>query len=96
LLAKLIDTQNDKLINNINKIEPVIALNSKEGSTIMSINITDDHKPYLISNEYNLSKVLITPTHFHNNQGNVQTVSPYVGLQIGRKKLLLLEVRIFL
>ena len=37
----------------------------------MSINVTDNHKPYLVSTEENLSKGLILPTHFHNNQGNV-------------------------
>ena len=71
-LATLIATLiNELLISNINRIEQVIALNWTEESTIMCINITDNHKPYLISTEDNLSKVLTLPTHFHNNQGNV-------------------------
>jgi len=37
----------------------------------MSINVTDNHKPYLISTEDKLSKVLTPPTQFHNNQGKV-------------------------
>ena len=71
LLTTLIATQIDKLNNNINKIEPVIALHWKVEANIMSINVTDNHKPYLISTEDNLSKVLIPLTQFHNNQGNV-------------------------
>ena len=35
------------------------------------INVTDNHKPYLISTEDNLAKGFIPPTQFHNNQGNV-------------------------
>jgi len=59
-LATLIATLiNELLISNINRIEQVIALNWKEESTIMCINITDNvtdnHKPYLISSEENLS-----------------------------------------
>jgi hypothetical protein len=44
-LAKFIATQTDQLINNINKIEPVTALNWKEETTNLSINVTDNHKP---------------------------------------------------
>jgi hypothetical protein len=44
-LAKFIATQIDKLINNIHKIEPVTALNWKEETTNLSINVTDNHKP---------------------------------------------------
>jgi hypothetical protein len=47
-LAKLIATQIEKFINNINKIEPVIALNWIEETTNMSINVTDNHKPNLL------------------------------------------------
>jgi len=67
LLVTLTATQIDELINNFNKIEPVIALHWKEEATIKSINVTDNHKPYLISTEDNLSKVLIPLTQFHNN-----------------------------
>lgn len=71
MLVKLIGTQTDELIYNINKIESLIALNWKEEATLMSNNVTDDHKPYLISTEDNLSKRLIPPTQFHNNEGNM-------------------------
>jgi hypothetical protein len=39
-LAKLIATQIDRIINNINRIEPVIALNWKADTTNESINVT--------------------------------------------------------
>jgi hypothetical protein len=67
----LIATQIDKLINNINKIEPVIALNWKEETTNMSFNVTDNHKPNLMSTEDDLSKVLIPAIQIHNSQGNM-------------------------
>jgi hypothetical protein len=70
-LAKLIATQIDKLINNINKIEPVIALNWKEETTNESFNVTDNHKPNLMSIEDDLSKVMIPPIQIHNSQGNM-------------------------
>jgi len=40
-------------------------------SEVVCKHVTDNHKPYLISTEVNLSKVLIPPAQFHNNQGNV-------------------------
>jgi lysophospholipase L1-like esterase len=43
-LAKLIATQIDNPIYNINRTEPVIALNWKEETTNKSINVTDNHK----------------------------------------------------
>jgi hypothetical protein len=70
-LAKLIATQTDKLINNINKTEPVVVLNWKEETTNMSINVTDNHKPKLLPTEDDLSKVLISTIQIHNSQGNM-------------------------
>jgi hypothetical protein len=84
-LAKLIASQIDKLINNINKIERVTALNWKDEATNVSINATDNHKPNMMSTEDNFSKVLIPPIQIHNSQGNM-TDSLYAGLQIDGKK----------
>ena len=67
-LAKLIATQIDKLINNINNIEPVIALNWKEKTTNEHIKLSDNHIPNLLTTD-NLSKVLVPPTQIHNSQG---------------------------
>jgi len=60
-LAKLIASQIDKLINDINKTEPIIPLNWKEETTNVSINITDKHKPNLMLTEDDFSKVLDSP-----------------------------------
>jgi hypothetical protein len=70
-LAKLIASQTDKLINNINKIEPVNAQNWKEEATNVSINATDNHKPNMMSTEDDFSKVLIPSIQIHNSQGNM-------------------------
>jgi lysophospholipase L1-like esterase len=43
-LAKSIATQTDKLINNINKIGPIIALNWKEETTNESVKLTYNHR----------------------------------------------------
>jgi hypothetical protein len=67
----LIATQIDKLISNINKIEPVIALNWKEETTNMNINVTDNHRPNLMSTEDDLSKALNPPIQIHNSRGNM-------------------------
>jgi hypothetical protein len=52
----------------------------------MSIIVTDNHKPYLISTEENLSKGLIPPTHFHNNQLNVANSESLRRTSIRQKK----------
>ena len=70
-LAKLIASQIYKLINNINRTEPVIALDWKEETTNMNINVTDNHKPNLLPTKDDLSKVLIPPSQTHNSQGNM-------------------------
>jgi len=70
-LAKLIASQIDKLINNINKIEPVTALNWKAEATNVSINSTDNYKPNVMSTEDDFSKVLSPPNQIHNSQGNM-------------------------
>jgi hypothetical protein len=69
-LAKLIATQIDKLISNINKIEPVIALNWKEETTNESIKLTDNHMPNLLTTD-DLSKVLVPPNQIHNRHSNM-------------------------
>ena len=69
-LAKLIASKTDKLISDIIKTKPVIALNWKEGTNIVSINITNNHKPKLILTEDDFSKVLVSPIQIHNIQGN--------------------------
>jgi hypothetical protein len=56
-LAKQIATQVSKLINNINKIDPVIAIKWKEETANMSINVPDNQTPNLISTDNDLSKV---------------------------------------
>ena len=70
-LAKLIATRINKLINDIKKTEPVIAFKWKEEMTNVSINVTDNHKPNLMSTEDDFSKVLIPPIQIHNSQGNM-------------------------
>jgi hypothetical protein len=70
-LAKLIATQIDKLINNINEIEPTVALNWKEETTNESIKIKDNHMPNLLTTDNDLSKVLVPRTQIHNSQGNM-------------------------
>ena len=69
-LAKLIAPQIDKLINYINKIEPIIPLNWKEETTNVSIIVTDNHKTNLMLTEDDFSEVLVSPILIHNNQGN--------------------------
>jgi hypothetical protein len=69
--AKLIASQIDKLINNINKIEPVTALNWKAEATNVGINATDNDKPKMMSTEDDFSKVLIPSIQIHNSQGNM-------------------------
>jgi len=93
-LAKLIASQTDKLVSDSNKTEPIIALNWKEETTNLSINVTDNHKPSLMVNEDDFSKVLISPIQIHN-KAITKIVSYYARIQVGRKKLLSLEVRIF-
>ena len=66
----MIATQIDKLINNINKTEPVIALNWKEETTNESIKLTDNHMPNLLTTD-DLSKVSVPLTQIHNSQGNM-------------------------
>jgi hypothetical protein len=90
-LAKLIATQIDKLINNRNKTEPVIALNLKEDTINESINITVTYRPNLLATEDDPS------TQIHNSQGK-RSVSEMLCRTSNRhkKKLLSLEVRIFL
>jgi hypothetical protein len=68
-LAKLIAAKINKLINNINKIEP--AFKWKEETTNVSINVTDNHKPNFMPTENDFSKVLIPPNQIHNSQGNM-------------------------
>jgi hypothetical protein len=91
-LAKLIASQIDRLINNINKIEPVTALNWKEEPTNMSINATDNHKPNLMSTEDDFYKILISPIQTHNNMTDNESLCRTSNRQ---KKLLSLKVRIF-
>ena len=69
-LAKLIASQTNKLISDFNKTEPIIALNWKEETTNMSINVTNNHKPNLILAEEGFSNVLFPPSQIHNNQDN--------------------------
>ena len=47
-LDKLIASQIDKLVSDINKTEPIIALNWKEETTNVSISVTNNHKPNLM------------------------------------------------
>ena len=63
--------QTDKLINNINRPEPGIALNCKKETTNENINVTDNHVPNLLTTEDDLSNVLVPSTQIHNNQGNM-------------------------
>jgi len=70
-LAKQISTQINMLINNINKIDPVIALNWKEETANMNINVPDNQMPNVISTDDDLSKVLILQNQIHNNQLNM-------------------------
>jgi len=67
-LANQIATQISKLINNINKIDPVIAFNCKEETANMSINIPDNQTPNLLSTDSDFSKV---QNHIRNNQLNM-------------------------
>jgi len=69
-LAKLIASQIDELVSDINKTELIIALNWKEETTNVSINVTNNHKPNLMLTEDDFSKVLVSPIQIHNNQGN--------------------------
>ena len=69
-LVKLIASQIDKLVSDINKIEPIIALNWKEETTNVSINITNNHKPNLMITEDDFPNVLVSPIQIHNNQHN--------------------------
>jgi len=64
----LIASQIDKLVSDINKTEPIIALNWKEETTNVSINVTNNHKPKLMLTEENFSNVLVSPIQIHNNQ----------------------------
>jgi len=66
----LIASQIDKLVSDINKIEPIIALNWKEETTNVSINITNNHKPNLMITEDDFPNVLVSPIQIHNNQHN--------------------------
>jgi len=68
--AKLIASQIDKLVSDINKTEPIIALNWKEETTNVSINVTNNHKPNLMLTEDDFSNVLVSPIQIHNNQYN--------------------------
>jgi hypothetical protein len=94
-LAKLIATQIDKHINNINRTEPVIALNWKEQTTNEKINVTDNHMPNLLTTEDDLSKVLVPPTQIHSSQGNMTGSESLHKISNRQKKLLQSEVRIF-
>jgi hypothetical protein len=87
--------QIDKLVSDINKTEPIIAPNWKEETTNVSINVTNNAKPNLMLTEDDFSKVLVSPIQIRNNQVIRQIVSYYVKLQVGRKKPLPVEVRIF-
>jgi len=69
-LAKLIASQTNKLVSDFNKTEPIIALNWKEETTNMSINVINNHKPNLILAEEGFSNVLVPPSQIHNNQNN--------------------------
>jgi hypothetical protein len=69
-LAKLIASQIDKLINDINKTEPVIALNWKEETNNVGISVTNNHKPNLKLTEDDLPTVPVSPIQFHNSQDN--------------------------
>jgi len=69
-LAKLIASQIDKLVRDINKTQPIIALNWKEETTNVSINVTNNHKPNLMLNEDDFSNVLVSPIQIHKNQYN--------------------------
>lgn len=69
-LAKLIASQANKLVSDFNKTEPIIALNWKEETTNMSINVTNNHQPNLILAEEGFSNVLVPPSQIHNNQDN--------------------------
>ena len=50
--------------------QPIIALNWKEETTNMSINVINNHKPNLILAEEGFSNVLVPPSQIHNNQDN--------------------------
>jgi len=84
-LAKLIASQIDKLVSDINKTEPTIALNWKEVSTNVSINITNNHKPNLMLIEDDFSNVLVSPIQIHNNQYN-KTYSELLCKTLSRQK----------
>jgi len=83
-LAKLIASQIDKLVSDINKTEPIIALNWKEETINVSINVTNNHKPNLMLTEDGFSDVLVSPIQIHNNQYN-KADSYYARLQVGEK-----------
>jgi len=94
-LAKLIASQIDKLVSDINKTEPIIALNWKEETTNASISVTNNRKPNLMLTEDDLSKVLISPIQIHNNRSNNTDSELLHKTSSRQKKLLSLEVRIF-
>ena len=57
-------------MNDINKTEPIIALNWKEETANVSINVTNNHEPNLMLTEDDFSNVVISPIQIHNNQGS--------------------------
>ena len=85
-LAKLIASQTDKLVSDINKTEPIIALNWKEQTTNVSINVTNNHKPNPMLTEDDFSKVLVSPIQIHNNQGNKTDSELLCKISSGQKK----------
>jgi len=68
-LAKLIASQIDKLVSDINITETINALHWKEETTNVSINVTNNN-PNLMLTEDDFSNVPISRIQIHNNQSN--------------------------
>jgi len=73
-------------MNDINKTEPIIALNWKEETANVSINVTNNHKPNLMLTEDDFSNVLFSPIQIHNNQGS-KTDSEFLCKISNRQKI---------